>query len=504
MILAPLAAIASLSAAPVEARVIGASLFKNGYAVLTRSARLSAGAEEIVFDEIPNATLGSFWLASQGGLVIHSAVNGEIKETVRQPLGTLNEIIAANTGRQVVVNLQDARPGEAQTLEGELVSAAGEIMIVRAKGSDEIINKSRVARLSVIGGAVYDKESVRTRRVMRLRTNGKPGAVFMMSLERGMSWQPAYALDLKTDTKLQIRSRGTIINDLAELKDVEVKLITGFPNVRYLGMFDPFTSSASPAALREMAPAPAAGAFAGNALMTQRAGFGGGGFAADLPETGGEGGFTAEDLFFYQQPGVTLARGERGYYELFTAELDYRPVYTADLSGWTRDQGERPDVWHTIRVKNTTPIPFTTGPAMTVKNGEVIAQDELAYVPVRPEGSLRLTKSLSIIADQEDVEISRERGAISDREGRPILDLVTYRTKMSIQNLKNRDIEMQVTRTLQGQPVGDPSPVTATPHPQAPGQANAPLRIDWKPAVRPGATIEAEYTWTAYLPSLGR
>jgi hypothetical protein len=505
MLPAAFAALA-LAPAPAEAKVIGASLFKNGYAVLTRQADVAAGGQEIVFNEIPNATLGSFWLASEGGLIIQSAVTGQVVETVKEPLGSLNEIIAANVGKQVMVNLADPRPGETQTLEGKLISAAGDIIVVQAAGMDAVINKSRVARLSVLGGGgVYDRDAKRSRRVMRLQTNGKAGKVYLMSLERGLSWSPAYAVDLIAENKLSLRARGTIINDLAPLEGIEVKLITGFPNIRYLSAFDPFTTTGPTAALKDMsfAPAPAMG----NALQTQRAAFGGGGggFGGDLAETGGGEGFAAEDLFFYRQPGVTLQPGDRGYYELFQSELEHRHVYTADLSGWSRENPDRPDVWHTIRMKNNTSRPFTTGPAMVVKDGEVLAQDELAYVPVGAEGSLRLTKSLSIILDQEDEEISRERGAITDREGQPVFDLVTYRTKMSAQNLKDREAQFEVTRSLEGAPGGMASAGVALLQMPVRGNAlNAPLRMTWSPKVAPGGKAEAEYTWTIYVSSVGR
>lgn len=508
MLPAAFAALA-LAPAPAEAKVIGASLFKNGYAVLTREANVAAGGQEIVFNEIPNATLGSFWLASEGGLIIQSAVTGQVVETVKEPLGSLNEIIAANVGKQVMVNISDPRPGETQTLEGKLISAAGDIIVVQAAGMDAVINKSRVARLSVMGGGgVYDREAQRSRRVMRLQTNGKAGKVYLMSLERGLSWSPAYAVDLIEENKLRLRARGTIINDLAPLEGVEVKLITGFPNIRYLGVFDPFTSTGPTAALKDMsfAPAPAMS----NALQTQRAGFGGGpggggGFAADLAETGGGEGFAAEDLFFYRQPGVALGRGDRGYYELFQSDLEHRHIYTSDLTGWTRDNEDRPDVWHTVRMKNNTSRPFTTGPAMVVKDGEVLAQDELAFVPAGAEGSLRLTKSLSMILDQEDEEISRERGAITDREGRPIFDLVTYRTKMSAQNLKDREAQFEISRRVDGAPGDSASAgVTLTQGPMRGNAVNAPLRMTWSPKVAAGKKAEAEYTWKVYVSSVGR
>ncbi len=506
MLPAAFAALA-LAPAPAEAKVIGASLFKNGYAVLTRQATVAAGGQEIVFNEIPNATLGSFWLASEGGLIIQSAVTGQVVETVKEPLGSLNEIIAANVGKQVMVNLADPRPGETQTLEGKLISAAGDIIVVQAAGMDAVINKSRVARLSVLGGGgVYEREAKRNRRVMRLQTNGKAGKVYLMSLERGLSWSPAYALDLIAEDKLVLRARGTIINDLAPLENIELKLITGFPNIRYLSAFDPFTTTGPTAALKDMsfAPAPAMS----NALQTQRAGLapgGGGGFTSDLAQTGGGEGFAAEDLFFYRQPGVTLNPGDRGYYELFQSELEHRHVYTADLSGWSREQLDRPDVWHTIRMKNNTSRPFTTGPAMVVKGGEVLAQDELAYVPVGAEGSLRLTKSLSMILDQEDIEVSRERGAITDREGRPIFDLVTYRTKMSAQNLKDREAQFEISRSMDGAPGGSASAgVALVQMPVRGSSVNAPLRMTWSPKVAPGAKAEADYTWTIYVSSVGR
>ena len=67
------------------------------------------------------------------------------------------------------------------------------------------------------------------------------------------------------------------------------------------------------------------------------------------------------------QEGVSLKRGERGYYVLFQEEAEYEHVYTLDLpeTGWWMNSNvnvpapnaQKFDVWHTLEFENPTSFP---------------------------------------------------------------------------------------------------------------------------------------------------
>src|SRR5262245_62558249 len=78
-------------------------------------------------------------------------------------------------------------------------------------------------------------------------------------------------------------------------------------------------------------------------------------------------GQTREELFFYEQAGVTLRKGQRGYFPLFTTEAPYQHVYEWKIGDVLDEQGQyrnpndsepeqTEDVWHGIRLTNTSNV----------------------------------------------------------------------------------------------------------------------------------------------------
>lgn len=170
----------------------------------------------------------------------------------------------------------------------------------------------------------------------------------IVSPEPGISWAPAYALDISDEKTLRLVARASLINDSLDLDGVDVRLVTGFPNVPFLNIQDPFTSFQNlqmfvSALMRAGAPEDAAQSgmayqMARNRLSEKLD------FAEAFPisQATGE---QNEDLFFYPLSKVTLKRGDRGYHVLFTAESEYAHVYTCSLGDSIVDDQyvERPE-----------------------------------------------------------------------------------------------------------------------------------------------------------------
>src|SRR5690606_29408649 len=67
----------------------------------------------------------------------------------------------------------------------------------------------------------------------------RPGKVFMVSLEKGLTWAPAFALDITDPKKLKLTAKATAINDLEDVINGDLRFVTGFPNMRFAGTIDP-------------------------------------------------------------------------------------------------------------------------------------------------------------------------------------------------------------------------------------------------------------------------
>lgn len=509
---------AALVAPPtlVETKITAASLFKNGYAVVVRSAPLSSDGE-VLIESPPRAVLGTLWVTATRGVTIDSVVSTQIKSETTASLPEFSLILRANEGKSLTLWI--STPGESKLvpIAGKLLSAAGNAVVLQLEdGSTRVLSIARVAEVtSTSGELIYQTKVESSKPALRVRAKGN-GSVMVLSLERGLTWAPGYHVDISDEKKLTITSKATILNDLGKIDNIDLKLITGFPHVRFINAWDPLTSGfnvdqfvqglmSAGAAAADAAPM-AQNAFAGR--IAESGAFGGGFTPFDPGQLEGE---QLEDLFFYTLPKVTLDRGERGYFVQFQEGAAYEHVYTLDLAetGWATNENEyrapQPetvyDVWHTLEFTNPSKFPFTTAAATTFKDGQIIGQDMLNYTAPNSKATLKITKALDIHPDLIEEELDRQIGAIPRTNYTRAYDLVTAKGTVQIVNYKSQAVKVKVYKQLIGE-------VTKTSHNGQTTKNKVGLRsvnpnseIRWTLDMKPGEKIELTYDFKVYVPT---
>ena len=66
-------------------------------------------------------------------------------------------------------------------------------------------------------------------------------------------------------------------------------------------------------------------------------------------------------------------------------------------------------VWHSIKLKNTTQLPWTTAAAITLQQNYPLGQDMISYTSVGAESNLKITLATDIKARKKEYEINRIR-----------------------------------------------------------------------------------------------
>ena len=61
----------------------------------------------------------------------------------------------------------------------------------------------------------------------------EPTEIWISYLTRGITWAPSYRVDLSDAGELRLVQKAVIRNELRDLEDVELALISGFPNVEF-------------------------------------------------------------------------------------------------------------------------------------------------------------------------------------------------------------------------------------------------------------------------------
>ena len=64
-------------------------------------------------------------------------------------------------------------------------------------------------------------------------------------LTRGMTWAPSYHVRIDDDDKLNVELKAVIKNELIDIENVEVKLISGFPNIEFAHVDSPMSQRVS-------------------------------------------------------------------------------------------------------------------------------------------------------------------------------------------------------------------------------------------------------------------
>jgi hypothetical protein len=525
MILSLLAAGAMFGGAPTvtPAKIVSASLFKNGYAVVVREAPLDKSGETLV-DTTPASTLGTVWFTTSEGTKLHEVVATNVAGTTEASCSSLDEILAANVGKKVTLAIQSGEQGLGPSRTGTILSADGSVVVLQDGGKVVAIQKGLVVGVtSPDQDLQWKKSEDTTTHALRVKSSGPEGGkLFVVSLEHGLTWAPAYAVDISNDKTLKLTAKGTIVNDLGDIDGAEVRLVTGFPNVPYTGMLDPLTSGQSldqfVASLVQAATPQQYRGMGGNAggMMSQSAS---NAFAAadfnDAFQPQPAFGENLEDLFFYHQPDVKLKKGDRGYYVLFSFEAPFEHVYTWGLGDAIQTQpryfpNQNPtpegpgEVWHCLRFKNAGKQPLTTGPASTFKKDELMGQDLMNYVGPGMEAELKVTKALDIHAERSAEEVSREKGAIKNASGFPAYDLVTVKETLRIDNRKSDKVKMVITRDLTGEVVAAEGSPKTTKTVKGLRDVNTQEKVVWTVDVEPGKVVNLTFSYKIYVDAQGR
>jgi hypothetical protein len=357
------------------------AVFKDGYALVVKSATGVADAKGRVFtEEVPDAAvLGCFWASTQSGEIV--AMRAELATDEREERRetvcvTLADILRANADARVSLTLRDqnatviegrvlrlletapiepepapgappvrVRRDEAGTVRTPLVSRGGEFVAMEVNGGQQIVPVSEIR--SIAGEKLEtrtahpEKVSVTTKRLsfdLGAAAAGKTQTLRIMYFTPGMRWIPTYRLGMNADNKSGVLAlQGELLNELENFQDVTMDMVVGVPNFKFRGTVSPLVLERTLRnALVSAAPDIMGRGQLSNAYFAQRAGEWREGqdelrvTGADLaPElsAGGE-----QDLFVYSHPGFELFTGERASVPVLKQDVTFDHLYTLDIA----------------------------------------------------------------------------------------------------------------------------------------------------------------------------
>jgi len=528
-------------AAEAPTRLERVALFKNGLGFFVAASKLPDAAGPLLMGPYPASAHGTFWVAYPTAVKLEGLVAKKTFTRTSVEALSIPTLLQANVGKKVRVYLsedeviegtithfpQAPRPTEAESrgrvaMPWPPTGGQGQLALIETAEGTTAIAAFSARRVDFPDKDVARSFDTKTE-VLQLQAHlEKPAPDRVLTatyLAKGITWAPSYMVDVSDPEKARLSAKAIIVNEAADLDDVQVALITGFPNLRFADVLSPLALQENLAGFLQSlgrGESRAEGAPPGvvtQNVMYQFGGIGGGGMAARAPSAAPDyraaaAGRTAEDLFLYPLDNVRLEKGEVGYYPLFTESVPYKHIYQWEIRDYLTEedrygqrggeQRERPEeVWHSVRLENTTKVPWTTAPAETVQNSEILGQDILHYTPAGGEATVRITQAVSVKAEQTEIETARERN-VAQFYSRAY-DLVSVEGKLSVKNFQEKSITLEITKRVSGKVNSSAPKADIEKVARGLRGVNTSNVLTWTLELEPGQTQELTYAYDVYV-----
>ncbi|GEM_PF-3884245 len=487
--------------------------FKDGTVFVMKEGKVKVGADGMVVTApISNAAFGTVGVTSQTPGVTVNMLTASAAPDSQQAARSFVEARRSATGRPVEV----LRRGNDNLIQGELLGLhnpsgiATQLGMPKVTGQDELIltikqadgmisllPMSEVESWRFLDSEALDRDPDQTGQHLRIALEGtQPGqevSVAYYYLWKGVRWTPSYVLERTKQGRVQLELQGEIANQLLDLKGSDLHLVVGVPNFMFLDEASPMVAQKTLQQVTTVLQETPifSNDFARNARFTQVTMNGLAANAAPIevrqPEPGAAPALPdvqssdAGSLHLFRVQDVDLAKGERAIVKLAQMDLGCRDLVTWEIADQRvrranhqpgpQDRAANPLIHYWLLSAQDTPL--TTGPALVMKDGVALSQDQIYYTPRNSEGRFKVGTAVGVVGVAEETVLLREPGSmeVKDKQshyhGKAFwlmkeIRWVDETRELSIQvrNGMAFDTELQVSRQFHGRPEDPPEAVS--------------------------------------------
>ncbi|MBN1911035.1 MAG: hypothetical protein JW818_14915 [Pirellulales bacterium] len=542
LILAAASPLLATEEKPLSTKIDSLGLFKNGLAVVRRTAQVD-GPGVYCISDAPEPVHGTYWIESDAKVTTR-ATHRLVDAPAGAAVGDFQEELA---GREVEIRLADAKM---PVLSGTVVAmprppvessdfsrryersyygywnysvngrpspdAASRFLVLKTNAGLSYIDATRIAYLQAKGANNQVPRPKRRKAVLLLTvgpTGGKPATISISYLAKGIAWAPSYRVDLTDPKTLVLRQNAAIKNELETFEGARLQLISGYPNIRFGHVVSPLSPETTWATFfGQLNQQFARGGNAMSNVISQQA------VMVNRPEPGrgidlsaapaGEG----VDLHYRDIGPQSMDLGDTLAVDTTSGKAKYERIVEwfipdtrqADGDYVSRYQREsEPEkyedaVWDAVRFDNPLEGPMTTAPAMIVADGRFHGQQMSYWVDAGEQTTLRVTKALSIRAKNVEKELADSRQP-ANYLGDPHYWKVTIEGRLMANNHRREPITMVVRRQFSGELLnaeGDPKKTLLE---EGAGFVNQRNELTWTITVKPGEEIKRVYRYTMLI-----
>lgn len=435
---------------PIElkSRIVEASIFKSGLVMLTREVTIPKGSGAYRLDVLPSALDGTFWYGSKDKVSISdvSTVLRITDKKQKDTAGSILELLTLNVGKRVTITERAYAPATTdRKITGTILKASGSnqygfsSMLKLDNGGFYSPNPQMIVQLE---GKDLKSTSDRTVKSADLRIQFKasadaPSRLQFIDLETGAAWTGSYLVKLGGDHNAEIQGKAQLAVGGLTFKTTKITAMAGEPNLPTNAKFDlaagygslmaylsnsqdryrsyrdeqvdPYTLLPALNANNQSTPfgqSAYIGGFGGGGGMG--GGMGGAGMpqnrmdeATDLRNLPTDANAQRlEGLYSYPMGTLDMEPGDRISRLLFSQTAKYQTLYR-----WNAEPNNT-TVYNTLRLTNTSKVPWTGGPALILQDGQPLAQLPMPFTGLNGSADLDLGVVKDVAVRREDKQLS--------------------------------------------------------------------------------------------------
>ncbi|MCK4665739.1 DUF4139 domain-containing protein [Candidatus Dependentiae bacterium] len=520
-------------------KVRSVAVFKNGLGYFTSSGTVTLKNGWAMTDRVPDPILGGLWIwpLTEGASIEEVIV---FKDKVAKSIEVISlvELLKANVGKEVTITANNKEysgviksvPEDREktvvpvrsgyypyySVQSQKAIIPANLIILKTQDGLIALNKHNISKVEFPNNLNSKFKSMEEIKRFKLRVSSPntKTKIGMSYLQKGITWVPSYLINIDKKNRARIIMKAVVVNDAEDLDNVEFSFVVGFPNFKYADNLSPMSLSEDVFTFLKQLYNPQQNAnqmfFSGMSNVQSVMSYDG--FSPGMPtypniSSPGISGKFAEDLFFYKKTKISLKKGERGYYHIFSEDVYFKHFYKLDIPNtiqksnysysYNQQKEKLPEqVWHCIKLTNTTKYPWTTAPAMVIKGSKPISQDRINYTPIGVQSTLKLTAANDIKIKYSEVELDRERNV---KIYHYTYSLVTVQGEVQLKNTKNEAVDMEITKTLTGEVIEIDNDGKTTKTAEGLKTVNYHSILKWKITLKPKEEIKLNYKYKVHI-----
>ena len=517
----------------VAGRVESVALFKNGLSIVRLEVPIS-GPGIYRLSQTPEPVHGTFLVQSSGTIEARMERRVTTEEhpsrmgfSLQDELAGLKVTIHTRSAKTplvgTVVAINKTRP-DAESAGNRDWPPGGQepgsrFLLLRTDTGVTYVDLNEIAAVDVSGQPqpILRQEN-RPTLLLVAGADTVAGSCRISYLAHGISWAPDYHVELQSPDRLKLVQHAVIRNELLDLNDTKVSVISGYPSVQFSNVVSPLSASQTWQSFFQQLGSHGRETPLSNGILVQNIAYnsqrGSDETSSVAPNLG-----DAIDLHYQPIGRRTLKLGDAFATTTGTAETGYNRIVE-----WTipdnRDEwgnpaegrsvdpasGEqlREDVWDAIRFRNPLPFPMTSAPVMVTTGETFSGQSQVLWTDTGEEATVRVNKALSIRAVHVEYEKQSDERGESDREliniGGRRFRRVTVNGELRLGNHRAIEAPLIIKRQFTGDFVkGDASPKIDL-REEGVWSINRRNELTWSIRLKPAEERIVSYQYTVLVP----